>query len=76
MVPKETLGDRGHTAGPRYRSRRLLTRADERHDDHVRSKLLGLLDGGEPRPRVRNAWRANPQALGRVKQNLRECARR
>ena len=36
----------------------LLTRADERLDDRGRTKLLGLLDAGDPRHEVRTAWHA------------------
>jgi len=57
-VQNETLGHRGRKDDPLYRSRRLLTRADERLDDHGRSKLLGLLEAGDPRGEVRMAWHA------------------
>lgn len=57
-VQNETLGHRGHKDDPLYRSRRLLTKADERLDDRGRTKLLGLLDAGDPRGEVRTAWHA------------------
>jgi transposase len=57
-VQNETLGHRGRKHDPLYRSRRLLTRADERLDDRGRTKLLGLLDAGDPRHEVRTAWHA------------------
>jgi transposase len=57
-VQNETLGHRGHKHDPLYRSRRLLTRADERLQTHGRAKLLGLLDAGDPRGDVRTAWHA------------------
>jgi transposase len=57
-VQNDTLGHRGHKHDPLYRSRRLLTRADERLDDQGRTKLLGLLDAGDPRGEVRIAWHA------------------
>ena len=57
-VQNETLGHRGHKDDPLYRSRRLLTKADERLDDKGRSKLLGLLDAGDPHGEVRTAWHA------------------
>jgi len=57
-VQNETLGHRGHKFDPLYRSRRLLTKADERLDERGRSKLLGLLDAGDPRGEVRTAWHA------------------
>ncbi len=57
-VQNETLGHRGHKTDPLYRSRRLLTKADERLDDRGRSKLMGLLDAGDPQGEVRAAWHA------------------
>lgn len=57
-VQNDTLGHRGHKHDPLYRSRRLLTKADERLDDRGRTKLLGLLDAGDPRGEVRTAWHA------------------
>lgn len=57
-VQNETLGHRGHADDPLYRSRRLLTKADERLDDKGRTKLLGLLEAGDPRGEVRMAWHA------------------
>jgi transposase len=55
-VQQETLGHRGHKNDPLYRSRRLLTKADETLDENGRSKLLGLLEAGDPRGEVRTAW--------------------
>ncbi len=57
-VQNETLGHRGRKSDPLYRCRRLLTKADERLEDHGRTKLLGLLDAGDPRGEVRTAWHA------------------
>jgi transposase len=57
-VQNETLGHRGRKDDPLYRCRRLLTRADERLDDKGRTKLVGLLDAGDPRGEVRMAWHA------------------
>ncbi|MBK9178730.1 MAG: ISL3 family transposase [Acidimicrobiales bacterium] len=57
-VQNETMGHRGRKDDPLYRSRRLLTKADERLDDRGRTKLLGLLDAGDPRGEVRAAWHA------------------
>lgn len=59
-VQHDTLGHRGHKADPLYRSRRLLTMADERLDDGARTKLLGLLDAGDP-PEARSAPRGTPR---------------
>jgi transposase len=57
-VQHETLGHRGHKDDPLYRSRRLLTKADERLSDRGRAKLLGLLGAGDPCGEVRMAWHA------------------
>jgi len=57
-VQNDTLGHRGRKRDPLYRARRLLTKADERLDDDGRTKLLGLLDAGDPRGEVRTAWHA------------------
>jgi transposase len=57
-VQNETLGHRGRKDDPLYRCRRLLTKADERLNDRGRSKLLGLLEAGDPRGEVRTAWHA------------------
>jgi transposase len=57
-VQNETLGHRGRKNDPLYRSRRLLTKADERLDENGRTKLLGLLAAGDPRGEVRMAWHA------------------
>jgi transposase len=57
-VQSETLGHRGRKSDPLYRCRRLLTKADERLDEHGRTKLLGLLDAGDPAGEVRTAWHA------------------
>jgi transposase len=57
-VQNETLGHRGRKSDPLYRCRRLLTKADERLDERGRTKLLGLLEAGDPRGEVRTAWHA------------------
>jgi transposase len=57
-VQNETCGHRGRKDDPLYRCRRLLTKADERLDDNGRTKLLGLLDAGDPHGEVRAAWHA------------------
>jgi hypothetical protein len=57
-VQNETLGHRGHKHDPLYRCRRLLTKADERLDNRGRTKLLGLLEAGDPRGEVGMAWHA------------------
>jgi len=57
-VQNETLGHRGRKTDPLYRCRRLLTKADERLDVNGRTRLLGLLDAGDPHGEVRTAWHA------------------
>jgi transposase len=57
-VQNETLGHRGRKDDPLYRCRRLLTKADERLDDHGKEKLRGLLAAGDPRGEVTTAWHA------------------
>ncbi|MGH9182181.1 MAG: ISL3 family transposase, partial [Acidimicrobiales bacterium] len=57
-VQNETMGHRGRKNDPLYRCRRLLTKADERLDDRGRTKLLGLLDAGDPNGDVRTTWHA------------------
>lgn len=57
-VQNETLGHRGRKHDPLFRSRRLLTLAEERLSDDGRDKLLGLLRAGDPRGEVAAAWHA------------------
>jgi hypothetical protein len=57
-VQNETLGHRGCKDDPLYRCRGLLTRADQRLDEHGRTKLPAFLDAGDPRGEVRAAWHA------------------
>ena len=54
-VQNDTLGHRGHKADPLYRCRRLLTKAHERLDDKGETKLIGLLEAGDPQGEVRMA---------------------
>ena len=61
-VQNETCGHRGRKNDPLYRSRRLLTKADERLDERGRTKLLGLLEAGDPKGEVRTAWHAKEVA--------------
>ncbi len=63
-VQQETLGHRGHTADPLYRSRRLLTMGHERLDEKGEAKLLGFLDAGDPKGEVRMAWHAKETLRG------------
>jgi transposase len=57
-MQNETIGHRGRKDDPLYRARRLLTKAHERLDEVGESKLLGLLNAGDPRGEVRTAWHA------------------
>jgi len=57
-VQNETLGHRGRQTDPLYRSRKLMTLAHERLDDTANAKLVGLLEAGDPKGEVRNAWHA------------------
>lgn len=54
-VQNETLGHRGHKGDPLFRARRLLTKAAEKLEDRGESKLVGLLEAGDPRGEVRMA---------------------
>ena len=53
----ELFGHRGRKHDPLYRSRLLLTKADERLSNHGREKLMGLLNAGESRGEVSATWR-------------------
>lgn len=57
-VKNETLGRRGHKQDPLYLSHRLLAKADEHLDGRGRTRLLGLLNAGDPHSEVRTAWHA------------------
>jgi transposase len=57
-VQNETCGHRGRKDDPLYRARRLLLMADERLDDKGQAKVRGLLDAGDPKGEVRDAWHA------------------
>lgn len=63
-VQNETLGHRGHADDPLYRSRWLLTCAAERHTEKGPTKLLGLLDAGDPKGEDRMAWHAKEMVRG------------
>jgi len=57
-VQNDTLGHRGRKTDPLYRCRKLMTLAHERLDDTANAKLAGLLQAGDPKGEVRNAWHA------------------
>lgn len=63
-VQQDTLGHRGHSNDPLYRSRRLLTKGHERLDEKGEAKLLGFLDAGDPKGEVRMAWHAKETLRG------------
>ena len=55
-VQNDTYGHRGRKDDPLYRARRLLLMADERLDAKGQAKVRGLLDAGDPKGEVRDAW--------------------
>lgn len=55
-VQNETMGHRGRKDDPLYRARRLLTKAHEDLDERGGTKLMGLLEAGDPRGEVRMTW--------------------
>jgi len=57
-VQNDTLGHRGRKTDPLYRCRKLMTLAHERLHDTANAKLAGLLEAGDPKGEVRNAWHA------------------
>ena len=57
-VQEETLGHRGRKGDDLYRIRKLLTLARERLHPNSEQKLTGLLQAGDPRGEVRDAWHA------------------
>jgi hypothetical protein len=75
-VQNETLGHRGRKHDPLYRSRRLLTKADERLDEAGRGRLVGLLDAGDPRGEVRLAWHATGDDPGHLRHRRPDRRRR
>lgn len=63
-VQNDTLGHRGRKTDPLYRCRRLLTKAHERLDETGETKLVGLLEAGDPQGEVRMAWHAKETVRG------------
>ena len=63
-VQNETLGHRGRKDDPLYRTRRLLTKAHERISTRDETRLLGLLNTGDPHGEVRLAWHAKETVRG------------
>lgn len=63
-VQNETLGHRGHRDDPLYRSRKLLTKGHDRLDHRGETRLLSLLEAGDPRGEVRLAWHAKETIRG------------
>ncbi|MDE0067219.1 MAG: ISL3 family transposase [Acidimicrobiaceae bacterium] len=60
----QTLGRRGHKHDPLYGARKLLLAAHERVSESGETKLLGLLQAGDPHSEVRNAWHAKETVRG------------
>lgn len=63
-VQNDKLGNRGDKDDPLYRCRRLLTKAHEHLDDNGETKLVGLLEAGDPHGDVRMAWHAKETVRG------------
>ena len=63
-VQNETLGHRGRKDDPLFRARRLLTKGHERLDDKGETKVLSLLEAGDPRGEVRMSWHAKETLRG------------
>jgi transposase len=58
------MGHRGRKHDPLSRARRLLTKAHEDLDEAGETKLLGLLEAGDPRGEVRMTWHAKQTIRG------------
>lgn len=63
-VQNQTLQHRGRKHDPLYRSRKLLLCAHETISAAAETKLLGLLEAGDPHGEVRNAWHAKETLRG------------
>ena len=63
-VQNEVLGHRGRRDDPLYRARKLLVSASEEINHDGRTRLRGLLDAGDPRGEVREAWHAKETVRG------------
>ena len=61
-VQEETHGRRGRKQDPLYQIRNLLTRAHEKLDENGERRLRSLLDSGDPRGEVRQAWHSKETA--------------
>jgi transposase len=57
-VQNETLGHRGRKSDPLYRVRKLMRLVHEGLDCDAHIGLVGLLEAGDPRGEVRDAWYA------------------
>jgi hypothetical protein len=62
-VLDETVGHRARKDNPLYRSRRLLTKADERLDERGRTKLLGLLRAADSHGEVHHLLARRQEAV-------------
>ena len=63
-VQNQTLGHRGHKHDPLYRARKLLISGHDRISDTGETKLLSLLEAGDPHGEVRDAWHAKETLRG------------
>ena len=63
-VQNETLGHRGRKDDPLYKTRRLLTKAQEWLTTRGETRLRGLLEAGDPYGEVRMAWHAKETVRG------------
>jgi len=64
-VQNQTLGHRGRKGDPLYRSRKLLLCAHNNIADAAgETKLLSLLEAGDPHGEARNAWHAKETLRG------------
>ena len=63
-VQNQTLGHRGRKHDPLYRSRKLLLCAHENINTAAETKLLNLLEAGDPHGEVPNAWHAKETLRG------------
>ena len=63
-MQNETVRHRGRKHDPLYRARRLLSKGHERLDNDGETKLLSLLEAGDPRGEVRMTWHAKETTRG------------
>ena len=71
----QTLRHRGREGGPLYRSRKLLLCAHETVNAAAETKLLSLLEAGDPRGEARDAWHAKETCAGSTTSQTPNSAR-